>query len=181
MEYAAHTRQPFVFDVIFDALVTFVSDQVTWRPLQRVLSTGSEHQGQTSISDPDLIICIFSSGMQECHVIILSENWISRNWPGREVIMKANCYSLGKNALTVPMHGRTKYLSTNVPQTDSIVNLICRVIFSQAKTMTLKYPSFMFILIESSSSLNYLNSSKESPYSQYQLCDGYVWDITVNE
>ena len=58
----------FVLTSLSDALVTFVSDQVTWRPLQPLLSTGSEHQGQNSISNPDQnlgFICIFSSGMQE--------------------------------------------------------------------------------------------------------------------
>ena len=36
--------------------------------LQPILSTGSEHQGQTSISDPDQNLectCILSSGVQE--------------------------------------------------------------------------------------------------------------------
>ena len=47
LKYAAHLRQPFCFLTSFpDILLTFVSDQVTWRPLQPVLSTGSEHQGQ---------------------------------------------------------------------------------------------------------------------------------------
>ena len=58
--------------------MTFVSDQVTCRILQPILSTGSEQQGQdirvrpvqgqTSISDPDQNLgftCIYSSGMQE--------------------------------------------------------------------------------------------------------------------
>ena len=42
--------------------MTFVSDQVTLRPLQPMLSTGSEHQGQDGISDPDQNLgftCIF--------------------------------------------------------------------------------------------------------------------------
>ena len=46
--YANH----FVFDIIFWCSC-FASDQVTWPPLQPVLSRGSEHQGQMSISDPD--------------------------------------------------------------------------------------------------------------------------------
>ena len=57
-----------------DALVTFVSDQVTCRPLQPMLSTGSEEQQGQKIrvrpefSDPVQNLgftCIFSSGMQE--------------------------------------------------------------------------------------------------------------------
>ena len=62
-----HARH-FVLTSFYDALVTFVSDKVTWRPLQPVLSTGSEHQGQTSISDLNQnsgFTCIFSSGMKE--------------------------------------------------------------------------------------------------------------------
>ena len=55
--------------------MTFVSDKVTCRPLQPMLSAGSEqrleHQGQTSISDPDKnlgLTCIFISGMKEVSV-----------------------------------------------------------------------------------------------------------------
>ena len=58
----------FVLTSFSDAFVTFVSDQVTRRPLQPMFSTASEHQGQNSISDPDQNLrftCIFSSGMQE--------------------------------------------------------------------------------------------------------------------
>ena len=67
----------FVLTSFSDALVTFVSDQVTWRPLRPMLSTGSEHQGQNSISDPDQNLgfsCIFSSGVQEVdyHDVALS-------------------------------------------------------------------------------------------------------------
>ena len=41
----------------------------------RVRTTGLEHQGQNSISDPDKnpgLACIFSSGMQENAYIVLS-------------------------------------------------------------------------------------------------------------
>ena len=58
----------FVLTSLSDALVTFVSDQVTTNVKHRVRTTGSEHQGQNSISDPDQNLgysCIFSSGMQE--------------------------------------------------------------------------------------------------------------------
>ena len=41
----------FVLTSLYGALVTCVSDHVTWRPLQPILSTGSEHQGQNIRSD----------------------------------------------------------------------------------------------------------------------------------
>ena len=41
----------FVLTSFSDSLVKIVSEQVT-SPLQPMLSTGSEHQGRTSISDP---------------------------------------------------------------------------------------------------------------------------------
>ena len=40
----------------YDALMTFVSDQVTWRPLQPMLSTRSEHQGQNIRVRPVFLI-----------------------------------------------------------------------------------------------------------------------------
>ena len=58
----------FVLTSFSGSLVTFVSYLVTRHPLQPMLSTGSEHQGQNSISDPHQNLgftCIFSSGMQE--------------------------------------------------------------------------------------------------------------------
>ena len=63
----------FVLTSFSDALVTFVNDQVyvtsiTTNGKHRVRTTGSEHQGQNSISDPDQNLgfnCIFLSGMQE--------------------------------------------------------------------------------------------------------------------
>ena len=57
----------FVLTPFSDALVTFVSDQVTWSPLQPMISTGSKQQGQ-NISDHDQNLGftrIVSSGMQE--------------------------------------------------------------------------------------------------------------------
>ena len=61
----------FVLTSFSDALVTFFRDQVTsitTNVKHSVRTTGSEHQGQTSISNPDFNLgfaCIFSSGMQE--------------------------------------------------------------------------------------------------------------------
>ena len=57
----------FVLKSFSDALVMFVSDQVTTNVKHRVRET-LKHQGQTSISDPDQNLgftCIFSSGVQE--------------------------------------------------------------------------------------------------------------------
>ena len=71
----------FVLTSFSGALVTFVTDQVTRRPLQPILSTGSEQQGQnirvrTVFSDPDQIFgftCIFSPGMQEYFFLFLNK------------------------------------------------------------------------------------------------------------
>ena len=51
-----------------DALVTFVSDQVTTNIKHRVRTTGPEHQGRNTISDTDQNLgftCIFSSCLKE--------------------------------------------------------------------------------------------------------------------
>ena len=50
---------------------------ITTNVKHRVRTTGSEHQGQNSISDPDQNLgftCIFSSGVQECSFFITFEN-----------------------------------------------------------------------------------------------------------
>ena len=60
---------------------------ITTNVKHRVRTTGTEHQGQISISDPDQILeftCIFSSGMQEiyeltlhtCSYMLLQDNTI---------------------------------------------------------------------------------------------------------
>ena len=62
----------FVLTSFSDGLVTLVSDQVTTIVGHRVRTTGSEHQCQESISDPDQnrgFTCIFSAGMQEYVVL----------------------------------------------------------------------------------------------------------------
>ena len=46
LRYATHSRPPFFLTSFYGALVTCVSDHVTWRPLQPILNTGPEHQDQ---------------------------------------------------------------------------------------------------------------------------------------
>ena len=65
-----------------DALVTFVRDQAT-NVKHRVRTTGLEHQGQTSISDPIQNLgftCIFSLGMPEYNFYGLRNDsfWIKK-------------------------------------------------------------------------------------------------------
>ena len=58
----------FVLTSFSDAFVTFVSEPATTNVKHSFRTTGLEHQGQNSISDPDQnfgFTCIFSSGMQE--------------------------------------------------------------------------------------------------------------------
>ena len=61
---------------------------ITTNAKHRVRTTGSEHQGQTSISDPDQnrgFTCIFSSGMQETSFLKAKcKNWSV--WIGRQFI-----------------------------------------------------------------------------------------------
>ena len=79
LKYAKHSCLPFCFDIIL-----WRSCDVRKRPCymtsittnikHRVKTPGSEHQGQTSISDPDQnlgCICILSSGVQESTIPLL--------------------------------------------------------------------------------------------------------------
>ena len=84
---------------------------ITTHVKHRVRTTGSEHQGQNSISDPDQNLgftCIFSSGMQECYFLyfqMVAQIYKFEKENAGEKSMKVNSFSLFEFRLNINILG----------------------------------------------------------------------------